>query len=307
MRKIVRAFLIGVLAISFWRFSDASAQENAKLIVETQNDAGQPLSGAKVVIAEGVYPVGDDIVTSENLGFKGKKYEFVTDANGKLAAEIPAGEYVALTTIDGYAPFLNMSLNLTAGKTTLMRTTLFRATDGSISGTVKSKSGEIIKGANVRVKDTAIGTATAPDGRFVLAKVPPGSHVVEISRLGFKNFQSPSLQVVVGRTISLDVILDADSAAKASDWTLDNTKIQELRTAYFAAPNASEQVRIKSQLRTSLNEIFDQKEKQHAAQIIMLKQMLTEAEALHAERKKNRDQIVERRLQELLQVYIENK
>jgi hypothetical protein len=307
MKKKFCAFLIGLLAISFTRFSDARAQENAKLIVEIKNDAGQPISGAKVIIAEGVYPVVDDIVTPDDLGFKGKKYKFITDTAGKLTAELPARDYVALITAGGYAPFLNMSLNLIAGKTTLARTTLSRTTYGSIAGTVKSKGGEIIKGANVRVKDMAIGAATAPDGRFVLAKVPPGSHVVEISRLGFKNFQSPPLQVVVGKTTHLEVMLDPEAAAKTSDWTLDNAKIQEFRKAYFAAPNAAEQARIKSQLRESLHEIFDQKKKQHDAQIIMLKQMLAEAEALHAEREKNRDQIVERRLQELLQVYIENK
>ena len=56
-----------------------------------------------------------------------------------------------------------------------------------ITGTVTDvKTGEALIGCNVYLKNTTIGTVTNAEGNYVLQNVPPGTHILIASYLGFE-------------------------------------------------------------------------------------------------------------------------
>ncbi|MBV7530199.1 SusC/RagA family TonB-linked outer membrane protein [Chitinophaga sp. sic0106] len=72
----------------------------------------------------------------------------------------------------------------------LVSTLPVAAQERTITGTIKDqKTGELIVGATVRVKNNTIATTTSPDGKFTL-KVPSAEAVVMISHLGYTFYET---------------------------------------------------------------------------------------------------------------------
>ena len=83
-------------------------------------------------------------------------------------------------------------------------------TTGTISGKViDERTGEALPGANVFLKGTQLGAATAADGTYIITKVPPGSYEIVASFVGFRT-QSSEIRVVVGKTAEVDFSLMED-------------------------------------------------------------------------------------------------
>ncbi len=62
-----------------------------------------------------------------------------------------------------------------------------RSMPGSISGRVlEEKTGLPLAGANVVVVGTQFGAASGPEGRFAIARVPPGNYTLEVSMIGYE-------------------------------------------------------------------------------------------------------------------------
>ncbi|MGL5787992.1 MAG: SusC/RagA family TonB-linked outer membrane protein [Bacteroidales bacterium] len=78
-------------------------------------------------------------------------------------------------------------------------------TGRTISGIVLDEKGESIIGANIRVKNSQIGTITDIDGRFILNHVPSGS-VLQISYIGYKD-----QDVKVGEKSDLTIKMQEDT------------------------------------------------------------------------------------------------
>ena len=84
------------------------------------------------------------------------------------------------------------------------------AAAGTIAGTVTdSATGTPISGAQVNVVGTTLGTTAGPDGRYVLNRVPAGTHRVQVRRLGFQFRDVPNVVVAAGERVTLDVRLRA--------------------------------------------------------------------------------------------------
>ena len=82
--------------------------------------------------------------------------------------------------------------------------------DGVIAGTVRdSKSGEPLPGANLLIKGTVIGAASALDGRYRIRGVPAGEHVLRVTYLGYKDREIP-VKLTTGETVRLEIKLDFD-------------------------------------------------------------------------------------------------
>lgn len=76
---------------------------------------------------------------------------------------------------------------------------------GKIAGrVVDAATGEALPGATVMVEGTTLGAAAGPDGRYVILNVPPGTHTVRASMVGFATMRIEGAEVSVDRTTRLD-------------------------------------------------------------------------------------------------------
>ncbi len=83
---------------------------------------------------------------------------------------------------------------------------------GTIRGTVKDSMGEILPGATVEIQSPdLIGGAQADissaSGVFLFSALPPGTYEVTVSLDGFQSLKRENIVVSVGKTVTLDVIL----------------------------------------------------------------------------------------------------
>src|SRR5690606_35796124 len=79
---------------------------------------------------------------------------------------------------------------------------------GQLAGTVSdSGSGQPIPGAQVIVGGTSLGAVTDDQGRYTVARVPAGSHVVQVRSIGFMQREVPGVTVTAGATTTLNVSL----------------------------------------------------------------------------------------------------
>src|SRR5258708_18793877 len=77
------------------------------------------------------------------------------------------------------------------------------AQTGTIQGSVKNKSQEPIAHSTVLLEKTSIGTTTDESGKFSIANVPAGSHVIRISVVGFKSMEQ-LVEVKSGETVEVN-------------------------------------------------------------------------------------------------------
>jgi hypothetical protein len=78
------------------------------------------------------------------------------------------------------------------------------------AGTVRDPSGAVIVGAVVTVHNEAAedqSAMTDADGKFRITGLRPGPNVVSVSHDGFNDFLNPSLVLIAGQTVTLDVPL----------------------------------------------------------------------------------------------------
>jgi hypothetical protein len=83
---------------------------------------------------------------------------------------------------------------------------------GTIRGTVRDSGGEILPGATVEIQSPdLIGGAQADvssaSGVFLFSALPPGTYQVTVSLEGFQSLKREDIVVSVGRTVTLDVVL----------------------------------------------------------------------------------------------------
>ena len=83
-------------------------------------------------------------------------------------------------------------------------TFIITAQERTIRGVVKDTSGEPVIGANVRVKNTTIGTVTDIDGHFTLV-VPASANTLVVSYVGMKEVEVPITNDVVDITMEEDL------------------------------------------------------------------------------------------------------
>jgi hypothetical protein len=84
-----------------------------------------------------------------------------------------------------------------------------------LSGTVRAASGQVVQGAEVRVRDARPFTTTDDAGRFMLSGLPPGTQVLVVRKLGYALGEIPvdlrpnarrEESVRLGRAVALDSV-----------------------------------------------------------------------------------------------------
>src|SRR5687767_1380325 len=81
-----------------------------------------------------------------------------------------------------------------------------QAQTGSVSGTIFSDQGQPLEFANVSLKGTSLGAATAQDGKFAINDVPSGNYTLMVSTIGYGT-ATRSITVNTDQTTSVDIRL----------------------------------------------------------------------------------------------------
>jgi TonB-dependent receptor len=106
------------------------------------------------------------------------------------------------------------------------------AASGLVSGRVSdASSGSALPGASVVIRSLGLETASNPQGEFLLAGVPAGSHVVEISYLGYA-VANEAINVVAGQRTALRLELTASDVV-----AMDAYQVSSIRDGTARALN----------------------------------------------------------------------
>ena len=100
---------------------------------------------------------------------------------------------------DSFTPRLVLLFTFTLFSTILLAQT------GTIKGTVKGGTGDLLNGASVLIQGTTRGTTTNSDGEFTI-NAPAGTHTLIASYVGFKSVRQ-SVTVRAGETTTVEVNL----------------------------------------------------------------------------------------------------
>lgn len=88
---------------------------------------------------------------------------------------------------------------------------------GSIQGTVKDQAGAAVPGAKVTVSSPTLvrplDTVTDSEGSYIFPKVPAGIYSVTVTQTGFKTVKNEEVNVVLGATAKIDVVLSAGNVS----------------------------------------------------------------------------------------------
>ena len=90
---------------------------------------------------------------------------------------------------------------------TLLGTGNAFAQTGTVKGTVQNHAGVALAGAEVRIEGTSLHTSSDEAGKYELANVPPGAHVVRALMMGYKA-EVMSVTVEAGTVVTADFHLE---------------------------------------------------------------------------------------------------
>ena len=87
------------------------------------------------------------------------------------------------------------------------------AQTGSVTGTVvEASGGRPIVGAQVSVRGTGLATQAGEGGRFTIANIPAGAHVIAVRQIGFAAGEKP-VTIVAGQRDTVDFALAAQAVS----------------------------------------------------------------------------------------------
>lgn len=109
-----------------------------------------------------------------------------------------------------------------------------RAQSGALTGKVFDEhTGEELVGANVLILGTTHGTTTDIDGKYVVRNIPPGTHTVRISFVGYTAKTVTGVQIDAGRMAELNVSLAA-TAVEADEVIVTAERVRATESALLS-------------------------------------------------------------------------
>ncbi len=109
-----------------------------------------------------------------------------------------------------------------------------QATTGVIEGTVSDSSGAVLPGATVTLTNTGTNftreLVTDADGRFRGLLLPLGTYRLTVSLTGFSNYQQDGIELVVGQTANIPVVLQVGGVAENITVTSDSPVVETTRS-----------------------------------------------------------------------------
>jgi hypothetical protein len=131
-------------------------------------------------------------------------------------------------------------------------------TSATLSGTVHDASNAVLPGVSVTAKSGETGltrtTITGPEGRFVIAQLPPGVYEVRAELAGFKPHVRPQVQLAVAQSLALNITLQVGELTIVDVVTAEiptvNTASSEL--SYLVTSQQIEQIPLNGRNYTDL-------------------------------------------------------
>jgi hypothetical protein len=167
-----------------------------------------------IVRAQGSYPIkgarisieGTDIVAwSDTAG------DFVVDG-------VPIGVHSAHARARWFHDAFKEDILVQAHDTSLVVFALQHILTGDIEGTVSDAETDVPLGfANVVVKGTGLGAFSKPDGRYLIRKVPVGTHTVVVRMMKYKRQEVDNIKVSQDQVTHLELKMVRDSTETLSE------------------------------------------------------------------------------------------
>jgi hypothetical protein len=131
-------------------------------------------------------------------------------------------------------------------------------TSSTVSGTVYDASGAVLPGVTVTARSGATGlirtSVTGPEGRFVVAQLPPGSYEIRAELAGFQPHVRPEVELTVAQSLTLNITLQVGSVEIVDVVTAEipvvNTATSEL--SYLVTSAQIEQIPLNGRNYTDL-------------------------------------------------------
>src|SRR5215211_6636418 len=118
-------------------------------------------------------------------------------------------------------------------------------TAATISGRVEDVTGAVLPGVSVTAKSRATGlvrtTTTGPEGRYVLAQLPPGTYELRAEITGFKPHVRPEVPLAVAQSLTVNVTLQVGDLA-ISDVVTARTPLVDTASSELSYLVTSEQI-----------------------------------------------------------------
>jgi len=87
----------------------------------------------------------------------------------------------------------------------------YAGTTGKIAGTVTdAETGEPLMGVNVIIEGTTMGAATDAKGYYVILNVPPGTHSLKATMIGYAAYTVTEVRVYIDQTTTIDLKMRAE-------------------------------------------------------------------------------------------------
>ncbi len=114
----------------------------------------------------------------------------------------------------------------------LLSAALWGQTTGAVAGTVTDKTGAMVGGARVELRDPQTNTTrtatTNVSGQYTISNVPPGTYLLSITAPNFRKFVIPNLRVEVARTATANATLEIGQVTEIVQ--VEATSAAELQT-----------------------------------------------------------------------------
>ncbi|MGN7989328.1 TonB-dependent receptor [Pedobacter sp. 22226] len=102
----------------------------------------------------------------------------------------------------------------------------------SISGQIKTSSGEAIPGATIKIHKTSYGTITDQSGNFKILNIPFGNYTLQVSAIGFKT-QKKEINVTDGQLSAFNFNLEESSEQMETLNVIGRTANQQVNRQAF--------------------------------------------------------------------------
>lgn len=102
----------------------------------------------------------------------------------------------------------------------------------SISGQLKSSSGEPLSAASVKIQNSNYGTASDLNGYYKISNLKPGTYLLHITAIGFKS-EKRTVKLEAGTDSKLNFSFQEDAKQMETVTVLGRTKAQEINRQAF--------------------------------------------------------------------------